>query len=72
MKETYNPAEQVDRGDKIEFKKYLLDNPYYCLDILGLEPTEENIDQYIEQNPNLFVSERRLNKMLGKYSRRRL
>ena len=69
----YNPAEQIDRSSKDKFRQYMLDNPFYAYDILGIVPTEEAIDEYIRQNEVLFnIDSRIYNKMTGRYRRRHL
>jgi hypothetical protein len=69
----YNPAEHIDRSSKDNFRQYMLDNPFYAYDILGIVPTEEAIDEYIKQNERLFnIYGRIYNKMSGRYRRRRL
>jgi len=68
-----NPAEQIDRSNKDNFKQYMLDNPIYAYDILGIASTEEAIDAYIKQNEGLFNTDGRIyNRMTGRYKRRHL
>lgn len=56
---TWNSAEHIDRLRSANFRTYLLDNPFYCEDVLGVPATEEAIDAYIEQNRHLFSDEKK-------------
>lgn len=46
--------ERLDRLEVKNFKRYLLDNPFYAKEVFGKEMSEEEIDKFIENNRNLF------------------
>lgn len=47
----------LDRGKAELFTEYLLTNPIYCRDILGIQATPEAIEAYVEENKQLFTAE---------------
>lgn len=59
----------LDRGKVELFTRYLLTNPIYCRDILGIQATPEAIEAYVEENKQLFTVDPKKKK---EHKRRRL
>lgn len=60
------PAEKLDRRNKKVFKKYMMENPFYMEYVLGRIYTEQELDDYIEDNLDMFDGD------YTKYKRRRV
>lgn len=56
VEERVLPIEKLDRLDKDNFKKYILANPFYSAEVFGHVMTEEEVDEFIANNREMFYT----------------
>jgi hypothetical protein len=49
-----NPTEKLDRANIDVYRKYMLDNPYYMLEVFGRILSSIELDEVIEKNKSMF------------------